>query len=231
MPILVTGPIIGVRTPDGTQNVGLHEVLARAHDGTLTDLSALRSDQRPAIVTALAIISHVLLRRYAAVASDDSGRLAKRLCVRNLVRMPSSSQGARIADRSFFNLFSWVWVRSNLSILPETDHLMAANRHVLKVVYEATPEAALYGLMASTWRHHGGVGNPAGARSRCLTVLVGDGVTIASEIASLSSAYDVMTPTVVGTDAPSTKESVKPHALEPALADKSACHQDCISVH
>ena len=48
--------------------------------------------------------------------------------------------------------------------------------------------------MASTWRHHGGVGNPAGARSRLLTVLVGDGVTIASEITSLAAAYEAMTP-------------------------------------
>ena len=86
---------------------------------------------------------------------------------------------------------------------------MAANRHVLKVAYKATPEAALYGLMASTWRHHGGVGNPAGARSRLLTVLVGDGVTIASEIACFSSAYDVMTPTVVGIDAPAPKKALK----------------------
>ena len=79
---------------------------------------------------------------------------------------------------------------------------MAANRHVLKVMDKVTPEMALYGLMASTWRHHGGVGNPAGARSRLLTVLVGDGVTIASEIASLSYAYDAMKPTVVGVSAP-----------------------------
>ena len=79
---------------------------------------------------------------------------------------------------------------------------MAANRHVLKVADKATAEAALFALMASTWRHHGGVGNPAGARGRLLTVLVGDGVTIASEIVSLAAAYDAMTPQVVGTDAP-----------------------------
>jgi hypothetical protein len=64
MPILVTDPIIRVRAPDGTQNVGLHDLFARVHDGTLTDLSGMRADQRSAVVTALAILSHVL-RRYA----------------------------------------------------------------------------------------------------------------------------------------------------------------------
>lgn len=82
---------------------------------------------------------------------------------------------------------------------------MAANRHVLKVTDEATPEMALFALMTSTWRHHGGVGNPAGARSRLLTVLVGDGVTIASEISSLAAAYGSMSPKVVGIQAPKPK--------------------------
>lgn len=89
---------------------------------------------------------------------------------------------------------------------------MAANRYVLKVDDKAAPETALYGLMSSTWRHHGGVGNPAGARSRCLTVLVGDGVTIGSEITCLSSAYDATTPTVVGTDT-RTPKSILQHML------------------
>jgi hypothetical protein len=79
---------------------------------------------------------------------------------------------------------------------------MAANRHVLKVADEATPEAALYSLITSTWRHDGGVGNPAGARARVLTVLVGDGVTMSSEIASLADAYGASTAAVVGVDAP-----------------------------
>ena len=96
--------------------------------------------------------------------------------------------------------------------ITETDHLMAANRHVLKVADEATAETALFSLMASTWRHHGGVGNPAGARSRLLTVLVGDGVTIASEIVSLAAAYDAITPKVVGIDAPKPK-SILEHML------------------
>src|SRR5262245_8706027 len=73
MPISVTDPIIRVRTPHGTQHVGLHDVLAHAHDGTLIDLPGMRIDQRSPVVTALAILSHVL-RRYATpslLAPDD----------------------------------------------------------------------------------------------------------------------------------------------------------------
>jgi hypothetical protein len=84
--------------------------------------------------------------------------------------------------------------------ITETDHLMAANRHVLKVANEATPEMAFFALMASTWRHNGGIGNPAGARSRLLTVWVRDGVTIGSEITSLAAAYAATNSNIVGRD-------------------------------
>ena len=64
MRMLVTDPIIRIRTPTGTHTVGLHDVFACVHDGTLIDLPAMRSDQRSPVVTALAILSHVL-RRYS----------------------------------------------------------------------------------------------------------------------------------------------------------------------
>lgn len=85
--------------------------------------------------------------------------------------------------------------------ITEMDHLMPAMRHALKAVAEASPEEGLYALMSSTWRHHGGVGHHAGARARLLTVLVGDGLTIGSEIVSLSTAYAEMRPRIVGSDA------------------------------
>ena len=86
--------------------------------------------------------------------------------------------------------------------LTEVDHLMAATQHALKSQMEGTPEAALFALFASTWRQSSSPSQPAGARSRSLTVLVGDGVTVGSEIVSLTSAYDSMVPSVVGSDAP-----------------------------
>jgi hypothetical protein len=167
----------------------------------------MRADQRSAVVTALAILSHVL-RRYATSplvkAEDWLTALRSQLGEDALVLAGGSDSRPQFLQPVLKGLGEVKPFN-----ITETDHLMAANRHVLKVAYKATPEAAFYGLMTSTWRHHGGVGNPAGARSRLLTVLVGDGVTIASEIACLSSAYDAMTPTVVGTDARAPKNALK----------------------
>ncbi len=196
MPVLVTDPFIRIRVPDGTTAVGLQDVLARSHDGTLIDFPGMRSDQRAPVVTALAVLSH-LLRRYSAsplLTSQDwldalQSQLGDALVLAGgSDKKPQFLQPVLVGlgDIKPFNI-------------TETDHLMAATRHVLKVADVATPEMALYALMASTWRHHGGVGHPAGARSRLLTVLVGDGVTIASEVASLACAYDMMTPNIVGT--------------------------------
>ena len=171
----------------------------------MTDLSALRADQRAPVVTALAIISH-LLRRYSAsplTSAEDWLEALRAQFGEALILAGSSDSQPQFLQPVLKDL--GVVKPFNIT---ETDHLMAANRHVLKVAYEATPEAALYGLIASTWRHHGGVGNPAGARSRCLTVLVGDGVTIGSEITCLSSAYDATTPTVVGIDAPKPEKAL-----------------------
>jgi hypothetical protein len=179
MRILVTDPIIRIRTPDGVSHVGLQDVLARAHDGTLIDLSGMRADQRAPVVTALAILSH-LLRRFSQASLVTSDDWLKALHVQlgddALVLAGGPDDRVQFLQPTLIGLGEVKPFN-----ITETDHLMAANRHVLKVAQETTPEVALYGLMASTWRHHGGVGNPAGARARFLTVLVGDGVTIGSE--------------------------------------------------
>ncbi len=196
MAILVTDPIMRIRVPDGTTAVGLHDVLAHVQDGTLIDLPGMRSDQRAPVITTLAILSH-LLRRYSAsplLTSQDWLEALQSQLGDALVLAGGSDKKPQflqpvligLGDIKPFNI-------------TETDHLMAANRHVLKVADAATPEMALFALMASTWRNHGGVGNPAGARSRLLTVLVGDGVAIASEVVSLTHAYDMTKPNIVGT--------------------------------
>ena len=205
MPISVTDPIIRVRTADGAIHVGLHGVLARAHDGTLIDLPGMRADQRAPVVTALAILSH-LLRRYtkSALITADDWRLALRQQLGDDALVLAG--GPEDKPQFLQPVLSGLGEIKPFNIT-EADHLMAANRHVLKVAQEATPENAFYSLMCSTWRHHGGVGNPAGARARCLTVLVGDGVTIGSEILSLAHSYDVTKPAIVGINASSPKSS------------------------
>jgi hypothetical protein len=206
MAIAVTDAIIRVRTPEGTKQAGLHDVLARVHDGTLLDLPGMRVDQRPPVVTVLAILSH-LLRRYADSPLHTSESWLLALC-RQLGEDALVLAGGPDDKPQFMQPVLLGLGEVKPFNITEADHLMAANRHVLKVAQQVTPENALYALMCSTWRHHGGVGNPAGARARCLTVLVGDGATIASEIFSLAHAYDLSKPAIVGTNAPAPKSSL-----------------------
>jgi hypothetical protein len=71
--ILVTDPVLRVRTVTGTARVGLHELLHLAHTESLIDLSGVRADQRAPVVTALAIISHLIMRYSPSVpvTADD----------------------------------------------------------------------------------------------------------------------------------------------------------------
>jgi hypothetical protein len=210
MLVVVTDPVIHIRTPEGTRSVGLHEILFNAHSGSLIDLPGMRADQRAPVVTAIAIISH-LLRRYSPSSLTTLDGWLKALC--SLFGDDALVLAGGSDDKPQFLQPVLVGLGEIKPFnITETDHLMAANRHVLKVAEEATAQTALFCLMASTWRHHGGVGNPAGARSRLLTVLVGDGVTIASEIVSLAAAYDAMMPKVVGTQA-SKPKNILEHML------------------
>ena len=116
-------------------------MFAHAHDGTLTDLSAMRADQRAPVVTALAIISH-LLRRYSASPLTSAGDWLEALRAQfgdALILAGSSDNHPQFLQPVLKNLG-----QVKAFNITETDHLMAANRHVLKVDYKATPETAFY---------------------------------------------------------------------------------------
>jgi hypothetical protein len=195
--ILVTDPILRVRTVSGMTRVGLHELLHLAHTGSLVDLSGVRADQHAPVVTALAIISHLVMRYSPLVpATADDWRDALTAQFGDCLTLV----GGPDEKPQFFQPVIDMTLAEPFTIT-EMDHLMPAMRHALKAVTEASPEEGLYALMSSTWRHHGGVGHHAGARARLLTVLVGDGLTIGSEIVSLSAAYAAMRPRIVGPDA------------------------------
>jgi hypothetical protein len=195
--IPVTDPILRVRTVTGTARVGLHELLHLAHTDALIDLSGVRADQRAPVVTALAIISHLVRRYNASVppTADDwrDAFVAQFGDCLTLVGGPDDKP-------QFFQPVIDMTLAQPFTIT-EMDHLMPAMRHALKAVNEASPEEGLYALMSSTWRHRIDRWYPAGARARFLTVLVGDGLTIGSEIVSLSAAYAAMRPRIVGSDA------------------------------
>src|ERR1035437_6448333 len=136
--MLVTDPIIRVRTPSGTRAVGLHDVFTCVHDGTLIDLTAMRSDQRSPVVTALAILSHVL-RRYSSSplvrAEDWLTALRSQIGDDGLVLAGGSDSRPQFLQPVLKGLG-----KTKAFNITETEHLMAANRHVLKVTDRATPE-------------------------------------------------------------------------------------------
>jgi hypothetical protein len=125
--ILVTDPILRVRTVTGTAHVGLHELLHLAHTGSLFDLPGVRADQRASVVTALAVISH-LVKRYSpsvpATADDWRDALAAQFgdcltLVNGLDNKPQFFQP--VIDMTLADPFT----------ITEMDHLMPAMRHAL----------------------------------------------------------------------------------------------------
>jgi hypothetical protein len=163
-------PIIRVRTPDGVSRAGLPEILELCRSGSLLDLPGMRADQRAPVVTTLAVILH-LEDRYRTkvgdvVSLDLVGDFAVSAFLQPALTGPTKS-------------------------LPMTDldHTTTGVAHAYKQTDAFDPEQAFFALVASTWRQHIGRGKPGGVRQRCLTVLLGDGVTLASEVAQLTAAY------------------------------------------
>jgi hypothetical protein len=187
MPVLITDPIVRVRTAGGTHATGLQEVLARAHDGTLVDFPGMRADQRAPVVTFLAILSH-LLRRYSSTPLVNAGDWRAALDVQ--LGPAATLVGGSNDEPQFLQPVLVGLGPAEAFTITEADHLMPATRHALKTADEATPETALFALMAWTWRQFGGPGHPAGARSRLLTVLDWSSTSTVLEAGSIVSLKD-----------------------------------------
>jgi hypothetical protein len=175
MTISLRKPVLRVRTPAGVSQASLLEIMSRCVDGLLVDLPGMRMDQRAPIVTTLAILIH-LERRYKttlALAVGDAG-----LALVGPLDAPAFMQP--------------VLPVREVSSLPITDldHTTTGAAHHYKPTDVTTVEQAFCALLASTWRQHIGRGKPGGARQRVLTVVLGDGVTLASEVMILAEAYD-----------------------------------------
>jgi hypothetical protein len=175
MTISLLGPLLRARTPTGASQASLPEIMARCVDGSLVDLPGMRMDQRAAVVTTLAILIH-LQRRYQTTLTSALGDAGMALV--GPLDAPAFMQP--------------VLPLQEVSPLPITDldHTTTGAAHHYKPTDVTTVEQAFYALLASTWRQHIGRGNPGGARQRVLTVLLGDGVTLASEVMTLAEAYD-----------------------------------------
>jgi hypothetical protein len=179
MTISLLGPVLRLRTSAGASQASLPEIMSRCTDGSLVDLPGMRLDQRAPVVTTLAILIH-LERRYEMTLTSalrDAG-----MALVGPLTAPAFMQP--------------VLPVAEVSPLPITDldHTTTGAAHHYKPADVTTVEQAFYALLASTWRQHIGRGKPGGARQRVLTVLLGDGVTLASEVMTLAGAYDAVTP-------------------------------------
>jgi hypothetical protein len=171
MTLPLLDPIIRVRTPVGVSRASLPAVLGYCRDGSLLDLPGMRADQRAPVVTTLAILTH-LEDRYK-VKVEDALDVA----------------GMNLIGDFAVSAFLQPALTGKTKPLPMTDldHTTTGVAHAYKQVNSFDPEQAFFALVASTWRQHIGRGKPGGVRQRCLTVLLGDGVTLASEVAQLAA--------------------------------------------
>ena len=149
--------------------------MSRFADGSLVDLPGMRMDQRAPVVTTFAILIH-LERRYQTTLTSALGDVGLAL----------------VGPRDAPAFMQPVLPLKEVSPIPITDldHTTTGAAHHYKPIDVTTVEQSFYALLASTWRQHIGRGKPGGARQRVLTVLLGDGVTLASEVMTLAEAYD-----------------------------------------
>ena len=179
MTISLLEPVLRLRTSAGVSQASLSEIMSRCVDGSLLDLPGMRMDQRAPVVTTLAIFIH-LERRYRTTLASALGDAGMALV--GPFDAPAFMQP--------------VLPIREVSPIPITDldHTTTGAAHHYKPADVTTVEQAFYALLASTWRQHIGRGKPGGARQRVLTVLLGDGVTLASEVTTLAEAYDAAAP-------------------------------------
>jgi hypothetical protein len=179
MSISLLEPVLRLRTSAGVSQASFSEILCRCADGSLVDLPGMRVDQRAPVVTTLAIFIH-LERRYRTTLASALGD-------------PGMALVGSLDAPAFMQPVLPIREVSPIPIT-DLDHTTTGAAHHYKPTDDTTVEQAFYALLASTWRQHIGRGKPGGARQRVLTVLLGDGVTLASEVTTLAEAYDTAAP-------------------------------------
>jgi hypothetical protein len=166
-------PIIQVRTSAGVSRASLPEIFGYCRDGSLLDLPGMRADQRAPLVTTLAILVH-LEDRYGVKVEDALGVAGMNL----------------VGDFAVPAFLQPALTHGNAPLpMTDLDHTSTGAAHHYKPVDTLPVEHAFFALVASPFRNRIGVGNVAGVRQRCVTVLVGDGVTLASEAVHLAAGY------------------------------------------
>lgn len=187
MPQPLKDSIITMATSQGSLRGSLADVILAAETGDLDDLPAMRPHQRGQVVTACAVLLH-LVRRYGGLPVSDESIKQALADLPPLPLYPASPSEPGFMQMAFPN---GTGKKPKEAGWQELDPMFFGVGHFSKSsAYEApTEETVLFSLMSTGDRryvlHH-----PNGPRWGMMAVLPSEDGTIGSEIRTLADAYD-----------------------------------------
>lgn len=182
----VAEPIFSVRHRKGVGRLDLFEVFAAISSGDLVDFPAMAAHQRPAVVTAFAILMH-LLRRYDTIEESNASSWAAawdRHVGTDALRLAAPHGETAFLQPPTVEPTSQQSIQSADLLLPKVEH-------EVKQTWNTTAERALFAIMGSIMRPN--VKDHRSATRVGLTVVLPsvDG-TIGNEITQLARSYDAL---------------------------------------
>jgi hypothetical protein len=185
----VAAPIFAATTANGTKDCGLFALLAAAARGEIIDLPGMAAHQRAAVVTVLAILTHVLAR-YAKIdrASENSWATAwDGLIGPDALRITAPANEVAFLQPPTNEPTSQQSIEAADLLLPNVEH------EVKRTWSTSRADIAIYSLIGSLSRPNVKDHRSATRTGLCAVLPSIDG-TVASEVCSLVSAYDKLNP-------------------------------------
>jgi hypothetical protein len=192
--MLVSDPIFSIREASGQiRQVGLFELLASSFSGKLVDLPGMAAHQRPAVVTVLAVIGHVL-NRYA-----PSTDLCSPQAIATSWDALFGADTLRLAapDNAVAFLQPPTNPTTSRQSIESADLMLPAVEHEVKRTWDTTPERALFAIMGSMMRPNVKDHRTA-TRIGLSCVLTSSDGSLAGEVINLAEAYDRLFSTEAG---------------------------------
>lgn len=185
-PSTLSDAIFSVRLRSGVARSSLFGLLAAASSGRLVDLPAMAAYQRPAVVTVIAIIKH-LLGRYSKADPESAQSLEEawvELIGSESLRLTAPHDEVAFLQPATIEPVSHQSVQSADLLLPKVEH-------EVKQTWETTAERGLFALMGSMLRPNV-KDHRTSTRTGMTALLTSNDGTLGDEILHLSSAYDAL---------------------------------------
>lgn len=184
--MLVSRPIFSVRvSPTKVQQAGFFEILALANDGVLLDLPGMAAHQRPAVVTVIAVIGHVLKRYGSGInlaAPTELSAAWNVLFGEDALRLEAP-------DNEVAFLQPPTDPTSSQQSIESADLLLPGVEHEVKRTWDTTPERALFAIIGSLLRPNV-KDHRAATRTGLSCVLTSSDGSVGAEVINLMQAYD-----------------------------------------